>query len=96
MGQRPPDAAKHMGLGYYLRLYDEREHDVLIGVTEHEWPTRLFEGESSGMHWLQTPATRLGNVPAVKHLYRARLIVGDELALISPQPYLEPRSLRET
>ena len=91
MGKRPDNASPGMGLGYYLRLYDEREQDVLIGVTEHEWPVQLFESEGQGLRWLQTPAVRLGNARAVKHLYRARLVIGEELTLVKPEPYLEPK-----
>lgn len=82
------DSGANMGMGYYIRLNDQCEFDVLIGITDHEWPVQLFESEAHAKYWIKTPATRLGNARAVKRLYRAKVVIGEELSLIEPEPYL--------
>jgi hypothetical protein len=59
--------------------------EVWLGKTDGQWPVHIFTAEAHAICWLREPPPR-----ERRRVWAARVVLGDELILMQPEPYLAP------
>lgn len=58
--------------------------EVFVGTEDGKWPIHVYEHEEHAIAWW-----RQAERP---HIWKAKLVYGDELVLMLPKPYLAPKT----
>lgn len=66
------------------------EREVFVVINTNEWPLSVYEGESHAIHQYGV-RNKSNNGPGRAKIYKARLVIEQELELVQRDEYLKPK-----
>lgn len=69
------------------------EREVFVVVNTNEWPLHVYEGEGHALDTYRRK-NQSPNGPGRAKIYKARLVIDQELELIQREEYLKPKEPR--